>query len=345
MNSMIKKLIKIILYPILGFFVLNLLLEIVLGIVFTIKDRNIEPMAVKDYPYLYYLFEKGEDTNEHGFKTTHSIEKAEEKYRIILIGGSVARGKQINTSIATFLEKELNSRLNTNTIEVINAGISAFVVEQEFILTQLILQQYEPDMIIGLDGYNDLMTFKFNRMYPSEFELPPHNWKDFRVINDNRFRSKPYSRFPYFFKNTDRLKEFLLRNKFERNYNWQSISDDEIKAVKDAYWQVIDDTHDFCKAKNIQYFSFLQPVRFHLEMKQGETLTPKQQALSKIYHQLEHEVKNKDFAYTLATSFINNLQIFTDDCHVTKEGNKIIAKDISDHLLPFIQSQLLKHDI
>ena len=71
---MIRKLLKIILYPILGFFMLNLLAEIILGGIFYVKDFNLEPMAVKDYPYLYYLFEKGEDTNEHGFKTSHSIE-------------------------------------------------------------------------------------------------------------------------------------------------------------------------------------------------------------------------------------------------------------------------------
>src|SRR5687768_381888 len=155
-----------------------LLTEGVLEVVFRIKDRHADPLPVRDYPYLYFLFDSTKGLNEYGFKTSYPEEKEPGKFRIILVGGSVARGKQPEQSIAHYLEKQLNTQFQTDKIEVINAGISAFVVEQEFILIQLLLQQYQPDMIVSLDGVNDLMTFDQNRRTKSDFDLPPHHWDE-----------------------------------------------------------------------------------------------------------------------------------------------------------------------
>lgn len=315
-----------------------LLAEALLGIIFHYKDRDLERMAAHDEPYLYYLFDKADGLNEHGFKTNYPLKKQAGKFRIILTGGSVARGKLPEETIAHYLEKELNERFNTDKIEVINAGMSAYVVEQEFILIQLILQYYEPNMLISLDGYNDLMTFKLNRQFPSGFELPPHNWQDFRVIENNTAKKKFGSRFTYFFKNIARAVRFMQRKEFEKNYDWSLLTEPKLKPVSDTYWQIIGDTHDFCKAKNIAYYSFLQPVRFYQKNEIRNEADLK--ALTIFYRIMEEGAHYQRYAFTLTSIFSNRPDIYTDDCHVTPEGNQMIAKAMAERIEEEVDAHL-----
>jgi len=315
-----------------------LLAEAVLEVAFRIKDRNADPLPVRDYPYLYYLFDKAEGLNEYGFKTHYPVKKQPGKYRIILVGGSVARGKGPEVSIAHYLEKELNERFNTDKVEVVNAGISAFVVEQEFLLTQLILQQYEPNMIVGLDGVNDLMTFDHNRMAQCDFELPPHHWDQMKVIEPNRERRKVLTRFPLFFKNIARVVAYFQRQRFEKNYNWNQFTDERLKRASDTYWQIIRDTHDFCKAKNISYYSFLQPVRYYTQFKQGTPLDEIEKVQSRLYALMDENVKNEPYAYSLTSLLDTRLDLFYDFCHVVPAGNELIAKEMAERIAGNVQS-------
>ena len=139
---------------------------------------------------LYYSFlpasssecslERIATNNIDGFRTNTQINKIDSIYRVAIIGGSVADvlGGEKAPNGQCLLEFELDSILGTNNIEVIGAGTSGYVVEQEFIETQLILQKYKPDFILGLHGYNDLMTFKLNRYINDQILLPPQNYRE-----------------------------------------------------------------------------------------------------------------------------------------------------------------------
>lgn len=331
-----KNIIKKILFTFLLFFGTLFLLEIVLGAAFLYKDRNIEPENVKDFPYLYYLFDsKKGDYNEHGFKTTYAIEKPENTFRIILTGGSVARGKEPEFTIAAYLEKQLQQKFPQQKIQVINAGVSGFGVQQEFLLIQMLLQQYKPNMIIGLDGYNDMLTFKLNRFSPSGYDLPPHNWEQFRIIKQKTFQSKWYSRLALPFHNINRAKDFLIRNSKEKKYDWNTVDETIASKHAQAYWNVVRDQHDFCKAKGIVYVNFLQPVRFYNPLSEPDFAEHK--ALSKIYKHMESYYKQSDFGYSLIPAFHRCKGMYTDDCHINTEGNQIIATAIAEK----IKSQLI----
>jgi lysophospholipase L1-like esterase len=321
---------------ILNYFILSLivlllsatLFELLLGAVFMYKDRSLEPEQVKDFPYLYYLFDNNQgDFNIHGFKTTYSIDKPDSVYRVILVGGSVARGNEPETTIAAYLEKMLKLKTGNKNIEVINAGVSGFVVEQEFIMLQMILQYYTPDMIIGFDGYNDLLSFKLNRFTDTPYKIAPHHWNEFKTIKANKFKNKWYSRFSAPFYNINRAKDFIIRNQKERNYDWTSVSNEIALKYSNAYWDVIIDHRDFCGSKGIDYMSFLQPVRFY--NKQYEPDDTEQKALSKIYAEMEKHYMVNDFAFSLVPSFHKCKGMYTDDCHVTAEGNQILAAAIA----------------
>jgi lysophospholipase L1-like esterase len=327
-----KPLWKKIMYGAATLFLAVLLAELALGIYFSVKDGNEMVETVHDEPYLYYLYDEGETTNQHGFKTSYPIEKPIGTYRIILIGGSVARGKEAEQSISHFLEKELTQRYNTDKIEVLNAGVSGYVLQQEFILVQSVLQHYKPDMIIGLDGYNDLLTYYLNQSLETNIALPPHQWRDFRVIKDNRFRKKPYSRFAYFFKNFNRVKESLIRTKDLNSEEWlKTHTDNPCGALCTSYWQLTDDIQDFCRAKGIWYVQFLQPIKFEAEM-------PMQGQAKEISEQLYAEVDSssgpRPYAFSLLEVVNDDRSLIYDDCHLLPKGNERVANAMADSLAP-----------
>ncbi len=331
-----KKLFKYTLLVALLLVITVLLAEIVLGVVFHFKDKGLEPMAVRDYPYLYYLFEKSDGLNEHGFKTNYPVKRQEGKFRIVLIGGSVARGKQPHETIAHFLEEKLNNEFQKDRVEVINAGMSAFVVEQEFLLIQLIIQHYEPDVIIGLDGYNDIVTIDLNRRWESGFELPPHNWVDFRSFESNREERKTWSRLPMFFRNINRAVQYFHRRKFEEEFDWKSFDDDKMLAVSKTYWQIIDDTRDFCRSKNISYYSFIQPLKYYTV--HSDSLDPQKQTLKKLYALMDKGADTRSFAFSMSSLLKDQPDLFTDDCHVVAKGNELIAEAIAVRIAFEIQA-------
>jgi len=314
------------------------LAEGVLEIAFRIKDRHAHPLPVRDYPYLYYLFDTTEGLNEYGFKTHYPIEKQEGKFRIILTGGSVARGKKPEESIAHYLEKELKARFNTDKIEVMNAGISAFVVEQEFILIQLLLQQYHPDMIVSLDGVNDLMTFDFNRRTQSDFELPPHHWDEVKVIEPNRAHRRILTRFPLFFINIARVIAYFKAQQFEKKYDWSQLTDERLKIVSETYWKIINDTHDFCKVKNIRYYNFLQPVRTCSQSRKGAQLSEREKAQCRLFELMDSAVKNEPYNFSLTTLLDSRLELFYDFCHVLPAGNEVIANTMAERVADDVEA-------
>ena len=327
-----KKFLKYFLFFLLIFFAAALLAEAVLGIFFLVKDRNVEQMAVRDFPYLYFLFEETETLNEHGFKTEKSLKKQPGEFRIVLTGGSVARGKKPDESIAHFLEEELNRKLQTDKIKVINAGVSAFVAEQEFLLTQLVLPQYKPDLIVSLGGYNDLLSFRINRYQSSDFPLPPHHWREMKVIENSEIKESFFGRFKLFFKNINRAITSSKRRNFEKNFDWSAVSNQDLQAAADAYLQIISDSYFICGGRRITYFHFLQPVRMNRGCRNDQNLNSEEITLCSVYQLFELGIEDKNFAFSLAGLLDEQHEVFTDACHVTTEGNKIISHAIAERI-------------
>lgn len=314
----------------MALFMLNVALELVLGVYFLYKDRNVSVEPVHDSPYLYYEFDDLEDTNADGFKTNYYRQKPKGTYRILLTGGSVARGKKPEESIAQFLQNKLREQLHTDKIEVVNAGVSGYVLEQEFILTQLKLQYYKPDMIIGLDGYNDALTLLQNPDWTT-MALKPQQWNDFRVIWENRWQEKWHSRFAYFFKNTDRVKAAMLRKKAHNAVDWATVT--QTTAFDTAlleYRHILNDMYAFCSAKGIKYIPFVQPMQI------DKAKTRFGEAEGAFMATFMDRVANRDSVVDLSHYFDEHQDLFYDDVHVTTEGNERFA----DAMLMFVKPQV-----
>ncbi len=106
--------------------------------------------------------------NNQGFRRTKdvTINKPAGTYRIFLLGGSAAHGIStaapyplvhiyMNQTIDFYLEKMLEKRHPGKKFEVINAAVTGYQVFQHtaYILSELI--DYDPDLVIFMDGAND----------------------------------------------------------------------------------------------------------------------------------------------------------------------------------------------
>ena len=97
--------------------------------------------------------------NSHGFPGDEfSQEKPEGVYRIFMIGGSTMRGVETtnDTTIPSIMQKMFNSEDLNLQVEVINAAISGGNVASEKKLISEKILNYDPDLIIMYDGWNDL---------------------------------------------------------------------------------------------------------------------------------------------------------------------------------------------
>lgn len=329
---------KKVIFVIITFIAIAIFLELFFGFVFFLKDAKQQLIHLKDtqdYPYLYYTFkaDSSNSINEDGLYTRSSRLKDPQRYRIILTGASTARssGAKYNETIAAYLEQELNGRFRTKKIEVINAGMPGYVLEQEFIFAQLILQHYQPDMIIGLDGYNDLMSFKLNRN--SKIYIAPQNWRDLKVIQKGKAERGLLSRLKVLFSNITRAFEFagsLLSGK--SSYDYSNITQGQLKEAAKAYEMILKDLHDFCSAKGIHFYTFLQPVRWYTIDGAPSANFKQDPKLIRLYKGYEEEVSFLPYGFSLTSIFKNKPGIYIDDCHVDAEGNLILARSIADFL-------------
>ena len=258
-----------------------------------------------------------------------------------IIGGSVADvlGGEKAPNGQCLLEFELDSILGTNNIEVIGAGTSGYVVEQEFIETQLILQKYKPDFILGLHGYNDLMTFKLNRYINDQILLPPQNYRDFLVIEQGKERSKFISRFTYLFKNTCRAFDFIKRyfNK-QSAYDYTSVNEETYEMYSDQYIDIVNDINDFCKSKNIKYYDFLQPVKYYNNTKENYLINNDEvPEMAKMYSYFENKQTKLTFSSSLTHLLDSNSELYIDNCHLLYNGNRILAHQIAIKIAEYIK--------
>ena len=336
---------KKLIFSVVTFVLILIITEFLFTAVFYVKEIEqsiIHLDFVKDAPYLYYEFKgtKENRRNSDGFITNVPIEKGNSKYRIAIIGGSVAQGlgAAIDENGKLIIEQELNRALNTDKIEVLNAGQAGYVSEQEFIMLQLKLLKYKPDLIFGLDGYNDLMGYRINRKITPEIPLPPQNFMHFKVIEQGKFEKKFYHRFLVLFKNSFRALNFF-KNFFEGNssYDLSDITNEKIEYVSNYYQKIIIDTHDFCKVKGIKYYSFLQPVRYYNnQLPKYKTSNDVNEQVTHLYQAFEQKIENLEYGFTISGIFNDNMDVYTDDCHVTLKGNELFSQKISELLAPII---------
>ena len=123
--------------------------------------------------------------NSHGFRSPEiSEDKPSNTFRVFVVGGSTTYGSGVNDAniITSLLQKKLDEKNYTQTIEVINAGFSGARSIEEIKLIKEKLLDFAPDLIIVYDGYNDVKNYYGENFDPensqfSEKQSSPINWK------------------------------------------------------------------------------------------------------------------------------------------------------------------------
>jgi lysophospholipase L1-like esterase len=98
--------------------------------------------------------------NNYGFRNSYDIEKEKGRdvFRIMVLGGSTSwgSGASSNDSVWTKVIEDILRKKLTGKVEVLNAGCAGYTSFQESLYLQFKLLQFAPDLVIVMDGYNDL---------------------------------------------------------------------------------------------------------------------------------------------------------------------------------------------
>ncbi|HXV13099.1 MAG TPA: SGNH/GDSL hydrolase family protein [Candidatus Krumholzibacteria bacterium] len=108
---------------------------------------------------LIYTYTPGEcGANSLGYRDIeHSIEKPEGVFRIVLIGDSVAEGRDVeaDSAFGRVIERQLNARGDGRRYEVILLAHIGYSTSQEIVLLHDTAFRYDPDLILWSYCLND----------------------------------------------------------------------------------------------------------------------------------------------------------------------------------------------
>ena len=293
----------------------------------------------------------------------------DDKIKILILGGSVATHLSLNNSDDKYnynnklinhkdiFEKTINSYFSTDKFIVINAAIGGGKQPQQlFKLYYLDLIDFKFDIIINLDGFNELAlplseNYQINDhlIYPRNFSRLVSTFNsNFDCVNDINKRTKRFLLFPilelydlYKIRNCHFSLEGENKNTGTRFSNMTNFKKRDLEKsfehVKEVWENSSEKINDFSKLKNIFYIHVIQPNQY---LKDSKKLTNKEiellnyskygDIISKFYYSFNFEnlkIKNKlDLKYIFK---YNNNEIYRDYCcHLNNYGMHLISKEI-----------------
>jgi len=280
--------------------------------------------------------------NSHGFRGEEiSKQKLENVYRIFVIGGSTtfsAASTSDETTVPGYLQHKFDSENLSFKVEVINAGIPTADSFSETYLLKNKLIDFEPDLFIIFDGWNDAkhdVNMWTDLLKESDVKT------DFEDETGSLFKFKnfPYYRTPF----------LIFDIFFSHDIYWNNYLIDETQtSQKVSLWE--NRWNEVCELGNQTGFDVIITVQPALGTG-NKTLSPDETNLAPYLdeHFAIHRVM-EDMVYSL-----NNLEknckktvdlrnvfdgisepVFYDPIHTNSFGNRIIAEKIFELSLPVV---------
>jgi len=274
------------------------------------------------------------NVNSNGFRGLELQENPE--YRVFVVGGSTAFGVGTTSDIYTipgYLQQLYDKKYPDKNIEIINAGIpkAYSLTESELIKNSLI--DYNPDLIIVYDGWNDIT----------------HSYKQTESIESTQ---------------TDELIRMINRSDYltpkvliQQYFNYQRTSTDIIEfnpsniSEKINLWK--NKLEEICtngKTQNFETVVILQPL-----LGTGN----KNLTIEETYYYNHYDSKNMINYYDLYSNELLELEktctqtidlrnvfdnydetIYYDAGHMSNFGNKIVASKIYEEISLLIEKDL-----
>ena len=263
--------------------------------------------------------------NEYGFRgDSFSMEKKDDEFRIIMVGGSTTFGLGSTSNESTIpnqLEKILENKFQKDFL-VINAGVIAAKSTDEVFNIKHNLLSYNPDMIIVFDGYNDAFNIRLDEISEGD------------TFSGNRDKTTLESLIKKYIGN------FATPNiiyQYTADYLKISSLTDQIKEKNTENW--IKRWNEICSISKEKDFELLVTIQPMLGTGDREMTDKELEISKKITHVKTLEFLNDlgdnlellecPYADLRNTFDNNNEQIFFSLVHTGDEQNNILAERIS----------------
>ncbi|MBZ0255294.1 SGNH/GDSL hydrolase family protein [bacterium] len=134
--------------------------------------------------------------NQHRFRYEPiDAAKPEGVRRIFMLGGSVVfYGHANETTIAGYLETKLNTPDAQTKTQVVNAGVTGYISDQELVLLTTKVLDFSPDAVIVFDGFNDFLmptSYGLELGQPFKFDTLELAWYESKNIL-RRLAAQPF---------------------------------------------------------------------------------------------------------------------------------------------------------
>lgn len=282
--------------------------------------------------------------NSHGFRGPDiTKEKPDDTYRIFLIGGSTMYGygsTSDNTTIAGYLQQNFQNITLEMDVQIINAGIPAADSYSESLYIKNKLVDFEPDLFIVYDGWNDLDHDIIELSTVDENKIIQEDSDEFK------FKNFPFYRTPF----------VIWKILYATPAHWDNYLIDESKTEKkiDLWIERWDNICTLGKMNNYDTIVTVQPMlgTGNKILSPDEiTLAPyldEHFGIIKGLQKMESNLNQLNENCVKTESLINIFDgisepIFYDIGHTNDFGNKIIAQKLFELSLPIITDKIIKN--
>jgi len=284
--------------------------------------------------------------NNFGFRGPDiSFEKPENTYRIFVLGSSTTYGagsSHDSNTISGFLQQYLDEENLPIKIEVINAGKSSFFSLWETQLIKTKLLGFNPDLFIVYDGWGDIdssMEFHLGKTYETS------------LVDDaieNAAEVIPFYKSPEIIRITQARMRQDIAPAVEANSTFQF--DGTTVPQKVQFWK--ERWNEICllgKEKGFDTIIILQPLAGsgNKQLSKYEKIAYEKTTKHYVpyYHQFADALQELDDSCNdvkdLRFVFDSYEQtLLYDGFHAVDEGNKIIAREMYELVLPIIQTKI-----
>jgi len=346
------------------------LLEI--GLTFVMGAAKTNFKLTESHPFLFYSTKPNLTVSSTGALSTNSLGlrykelasiKPDKTVRIFLLGGSSAFGVGAQSDEETLsqqIERILNQYYPHFQIEVVNAAGMGFTSVQELIIYQILVCDYQPDMVLAFDGFNDAVFPIITGVpgFPERFAETKYIYNEAGTVKLGIKMIFKYSAWGSLIRN---IKSKIASNKFEIA---DSINNDDFqKEIARQYERNLRNLCNLTNAKHIPLMLFEQPYLGNAEKKLSpeenrffqkwtSELPERNKFVSEnleLFDQALYNI-NRDLAvpvYNLKDVFKQTDQsIFLDACHVNGLGQRIEAEFIADKIIKhkYIDDIIIKRD-
>jgi lysophospholipase L1-like esterase len=286
-----------------------------------------------------------------------AAEKPPGTFRVVLMGASTVYGIFVgdDETSAAQLEKRLSTLLHDRKVEVINAGVPGWTTAETVRNLRLNVLNWNPDVIVVVDGRNDIFPQLFNNYRDdySHYRLPNEQFRHSNYWHKNLFRishsfmlvaARGGGRFGFVYKDENPAsaainfgngpaQEELVRNATEpqRTNAFRHNLEQVVRLGRSRGALVVLSTMPFLAEDYVHHILETDDQTLHLITEQVGRNNEVTRAVAR-----EMKVPLVDPAATIARA-----ELLHDDCHFSPEGEQLFADAILAAFKPALGSGLV----